>query len=135
MQIDLIHVDAGHHYFPVYMDLVSGWDLLKADGYMVCDDYNQSWPTVMSAVDDFLKTVDYTDFKTDGSKCSFRKVGLNNLSDSILDTDSLLASHELSESAILRTQIVQLNYKIRQMEMSLGWRITEPLRKIKSKLK
>lgn len=135
LQIDLVHVDAGHHYFPVYMDLVAGWGLLKAGGYMVCDDYNQSWPTVMSAVDDFLKTVDYADFKTDGLKCSFRKVGQTTITDSNLKIDRLLFSHDTSESAILRTQIVQLNYQIRQMEMSLRWRMTEPLQKIKAKLK
>lgn len=135
LQIDLVHLDAGHHYFPVYMDLISGWSLLKESGYMVCDDYNKSWPTVIAAVDDFLKTISHDDFRTDGVKCSFRKTDRKSKNSGDLNMDSLLASHNSSESAIYRTQIVQLNQKLMQMEMSLSWRLTEPLRKIKDRLR
>jgi len=59
---DLIHIDAGHHYFSVYFDLVSWWSVLKPGGYMVCDDYSSGWPSVVRAVDDFRKLVQHDNF-------------------------------------------------------------------------
>ena len=133
VQIDLIHIDAGHQYFSVYIDLIHGWSLLKDGGYMVCDDYNKSWPTVMAAVDDFLKKINFENFTTDGLKCSFRKTESNSTKSGSLSVDSLCASHDSSASEIYRTQIAQLNHNMRQMEISLSWRLTNPLRKMKAK--
>jgi hypothetical protein len=130
--VDLVHIDAGHQYFPVFMDLISGWGLLQDGGYMVCDDYNKSWPTVIAAVDDFLKNIDYFDFRADGLKCSFRKSVGNSIDANI---GSMLASHNASASDIYRTQIVQLNRTLRLIEASVSWRLTKPLRKIRTRFR
>jgi len=47
---DIVYVDGGHHSADVFLDLALTWDLLKADGLLLMDDYlwgtraNNKWP-------------------------------------------------------------------------------------------
>jgi hypothetical protein len=56
MQIrpDMIYVDADHEYAPVYSDIVDAYDLLLPGGVMLGDDYNNDYPSVIKAVDQFV---------------------------------------------------------------------------------
>jgi len=128
IEADIIHIDAGHHYLSVYLDLVSWWNVLKPGGYMVCDDYNSGWPAVIRAVDDFLKTVEHDNFTTDHIKCAFRKTKDENHLVPEIDINSLVKSHDDAEVEMYRSSIVRLNAALRQMEGSLSWKITGPLR-------
>jgi len=147
VQVDLIHLDAGHHYTSVFTDLLSWWKVLKVSGSIVCDDYSQEiWPSVFSAVNDFLQQVDYTNFRTSGQKCSFEKsIDVKNLVSSTLDsleTTSvptkilqLKESISLTENRLLLEEIKQLDQRLFQINSSLSWRLTEPLRVVLSFLR
>jgi predicted O-methyltransferase YrrM len=52
---DVIHIDAAHEYESVKRDMENYWNLLVHGGVMICDDYNQWWPSVVNAIDDFVK--------------------------------------------------------------------------------
>lgn len=53
VQAGLIHIDASHEYAPVLQDARSYWEVLAPGGYMVGDDYDPFWPSVVKAADDF----------------------------------------------------------------------------------
>ena len=52
---DVIHIDAAHEYESAKRDMENYWNLLAPGGVMICDDYNQWWPDVVKAIDDFTK--------------------------------------------------------------------------------
>jgi Methyltransferase domain len=54
IQADLIYIDAGHEHDEVYMDLSLYYNLLRPGGVMVCDDYTDGWPGVVSAINQFI---------------------------------------------------------------------------------
>ena len=135
LEADLIHIDAGHHYFSVYFDLVSWWSVLKPGGYMVCDDYSSGWPAVVRAVDDFRKVVQHDNFETDNIKCSFRKIATDNQSAPEVDLNSIVASHISTEIETYKSQVADLNRKLREVEGSLSWKLTSPLRAILTQIR
>ncbi len=49
----LIHIDASHEYEDVLRDARTFWDVLTPGGFMIGDDYNQDWPDVIKAADQF----------------------------------------------------------------------------------
>ncbi len=51
---DVIHIDAGHDYGSVKLDLDMAWPLLREGGVLICDDYCDEWNEVKLAVDDFI---------------------------------------------------------------------------------
>jgi hypothetical protein len=53
IQAGLIHIDASHDYEDVLRDARIYWDILTPGGFMVGDDYNQDWPTVVRAANQF----------------------------------------------------------------------------------
>lgn len=53
----LIHIDASHEYDDVLRDARTYWDLLTPGGFLVGDDYNQDWPGVVKAADQFAAEV------------------------------------------------------------------------------
>jgi cephalosporin hydroxylase len=53
VQAGLIHVDASHEYDDVLRDARIYWDILAPGGFLVGDDYNHDWPSVMKAADAF----------------------------------------------------------------------------------
>ena len=55
----LIHIDASHEYEDVLRDARTYWDVLTPGGFIIGDDYNQDWPGVIKAADEFAaeKTV------------------------------------------------------------------------------
>lgn len=53
----LIHVDAAHEYREVMIDLEDYWGILQDGGYMIGDDYHESWPGVVQAAGEFSARV------------------------------------------------------------------------------
>lgn len=52
---DLIYIDAGHTYDCVSLDLEFASYLLRPGGYLVLDDYDEVWPGVVMAADEFMR--------------------------------------------------------------------------------
>jgi hypothetical protein len=53
VEAGLIHIDASHEYEDVLRDARIYWEILAPGGFMVGDDYNQDWPSVMRAANEF----------------------------------------------------------------------------------
>jgi hypothetical protein len=53
IQAGLIHIDASHDYEDVLRDARIYWDVLMPGGFLVGDDYNQDWPDVIRAANQF----------------------------------------------------------------------------------
>lgn len=53
VQAGLIHIDASHDYEDVLNDARLYWDILAPGGFLIGDDYNQDWPAVIEAADEF----------------------------------------------------------------------------------
>jgi hypothetical protein len=69
---DVIHIDGGHDYAAVMMDLIQWWSVLRSGGVFIGDDYNENgsaWPDVFRAVNDFLAQVPHTGFEFHSGKC------------------------------------------------------------------
>ena len=72
--VDMIHLDGGHDYELVMMDLNAWWPLLRPGAIFVGDDYITEWPGVKSAIDNFLSRTPHADFEVAFPKCYARKV-------------------------------------------------------------
>jgi hypothetical protein len=53
----LIHIDAAHEYEDVMRDAIAYWGLLNPGGYLIGDDYHESWPGVVKAAGEFSAKV------------------------------------------------------------------------------
>jgi SAM-dependent methyltransferase len=53
VEAGLIHIDASHAYEDVLRDAQTYWEILAPGGFMIGDDYNQDWPSVMRAANAF----------------------------------------------------------------------------------
>ncbi len=53
----VVHTDAAHDYDEVMRDASTYWQLLRPGGYLIGDDYDEAWPGVMKAVDEFSANV------------------------------------------------------------------------------
>lgn len=69
---DAIYIDAGHNELEVYSDLLSYWPLLKPGGIFFGDDYSDSWPGTVKAVNRFAAETGFKLMGTDW-KWLFRK--------------------------------------------------------------
>jgi hypothetical protein len=47
------HIDAAHEYEEVMRDAVEYWSLLDSGGYLIGDDYHETWPGVVRAAGEF----------------------------------------------------------------------------------
>jgi cephalosporin hydroxylase len=54
---DLIHIDAAHDYASVMADARAYWRLLAPGGFLIGDDYHETWPGVVKAAKDFSTEV------------------------------------------------------------------------------
>lgn len=52
--LDFILIDGSHEYEDVRLDIFNWYPKLKPGGIMAGDDYHQSWPGVIGAVDELL---------------------------------------------------------------------------------
>jgi hypothetical protein len=69
---DLIHIDAGHDYRSVKIDLETWWPMLREGGLLIGDDYyteGPHWLGVRQAFDEFFGA----NIEHDGGKCRVRK--------------------------------------------------------------
>ena len=51
---DFVYIDASHDYENVKKDIYNWYSKVKLNGYIAGDDYNQSWPDVIKAVDEIF---------------------------------------------------------------------------------
>lgn len=73
---DIVHIDGGHDYESALSDLRRWWPLLQPGGILIVDDYDpqgQVWPTVRTAVDDFLQVTPHLAFEAVPYKARFIK--------------------------------------------------------------
>ncbi len=49
----LVHIDAAHEYEEVLRDIEEFWKILALGGYLIGDDYDQTWPGVVRAAGEF----------------------------------------------------------------------------------
>jgi len=68
----VVHVDASHEYKEVARDLEVYWPLVTPGGFLVGDDYHESWPGVVKAADEFAAQ-NRLDLVVDLPKFIFRK--------------------------------------------------------------
>lgn len=57
--IDVLYIDGNHSYNFVYNDIVKYFPKIKCGGFLTGHDYNDSWPGVKKAVDQFLENYNY----------------------------------------------------------------------------
>jgi cephalosporin hydroxylase len=71
----MIHLDGGHDYDSVTMDLRVWWPLLLPGGLLVGDDYYTTgvWSTVKAAFDDFFDALGFAALENEHGKCRVRK--------------------------------------------------------------
>lgn len=53
----VVHIDAAHEYEEVLRDAKEYWELLEPNGYLVGDDYHETWPGVVRAAGEFSARV------------------------------------------------------------------------------
>ncbi|HXO02947.1 MAG TPA: class I SAM-dependent methyltransferase [Stellaceae bacterium] len=53
----IVHVDAAHEYEDVMRDAAAYWALLRPGGYLIGDDYHETWPGVVRAAGEFSAKV------------------------------------------------------------------------------
>jgi hypothetical protein len=49
----VVHIDAAHEYEEVLRDAEEYWKILEPGGYLIGDDYHESWPGVVRAAGEF----------------------------------------------------------------------------------
>lgn len=75
IQIDILHIDAGHDYESVNSDISQWYKLLTPGGLIICDDYrdDDGWPGVKKAVDEFVIANCCLNFESSNNKARFNK--------------------------------------------------------------
>ncbi len=53
----IVHVDAAHEYREALMDIEDYWEILDEEGYLIGDDYHQTWPGIVRAAGEFSARV------------------------------------------------------------------------------
>lgn len=53
----VIHIDAAHEYAEVLRDCEEYWELLQPGGWLIGDDYHETWPGVVMAAGEFSARV------------------------------------------------------------------------------
>ena len=53
LRASVIHIDAAHEYEEVIRDAKEYWEILESGGYLVGDDYHETWPGVVQAAGEF----------------------------------------------------------------------------------
>ena len=53
----IVHVDAAHDYDNVMRDAAAYWNILMPGGYLIGDDYHETWPGVVRAAGEFSAKV------------------------------------------------------------------------------
>lgn len=59
----IVYIDAAHEYPETELELMGGWALLGAGGYLIGDDFDWFWPSVQQSVSEFVTTVGPTRFE------------------------------------------------------------------------
>lgn len=73
-EFDFIYIDAGHTYEDCFEDIKLSWCLLRLEGLLCCDDYqNPYFPEVKQAIIDFLKTINDFEILHEGAQIWLKK--------------------------------------------------------------
>jgi hypothetical protein len=72
MMAGLVHLDASHTHDEVMRDAVAYWPLVCPGGWLVGDDYHESWPGVQSAAQAFAAAIS-AELRVDGPKWIIEK--------------------------------------------------------------
>ncbi len=71
---DIVHIDAGHDYRAVKLDIDIWWPHLAAGGFLIGDDYQPGvWPEVCRAFNEFAAEYGDGTVVNHNNKCVFRK--------------------------------------------------------------
>lgn len=54
----IVHIDAAHEYDDVMRDATAYWNILRPEGYLIGDDYHETWPGVVKAAGEFSAKVE-----------------------------------------------------------------------------
>jgi hypothetical protein len=54
----IVHIDAAHEYDDVMRDAIAYWNVLRPGGYLIGDDYHETWPGVVRAAGEFSAKVE-----------------------------------------------------------------------------
>jgi hypothetical protein len=54
----IVHIDAAHEYGDVMRDAAAYWEILEPGGYLIGDDYHETWPGVVRAAGEFSAKVE-----------------------------------------------------------------------------
>lgn len=53
IRASLVHIDAAHEYNEVIQDAEEYWKIVEVGGFMIGDDYHETWPGVVRAAGEF----------------------------------------------------------------------------------
>ncbi|MEH3118606.1 MAG: class I SAM-dependent methyltransferase [Methylorubrum populi] len=77
VQVDMVHIDAGHEYESVISDLKAWWPLVRPGGLLVGDDYydnDRDWPGLKRAFHEFFSNAGIEcPLENTSAKCRVRK--------------------------------------------------------------
>ena len=131
--VDIIHIDGGHNYDSVILDLMAWWPILKVGGVMIMDDYSENWPGVTKAVDEFLETIAYSNFQSMNGKCCFIKSNLHtNGFKGVTNIHKTSASLNDSKMRKILLELDKSNRALDQLINSKSFRFTKLLRLVKA---
>lgn len=68
IKADIVHIDASHEYQDVKADLDAWVHNVRSGGIIFGDDYNEYWPGVVKAVDEFVAADSKRSMRIDGNK-------------------------------------------------------------------
>ena len=74
---DVIHIDAAHEYESVIDDIALWWPFVGADGVLIGDDFDKTWPGVQRAAREFAAAVGLRLFVHDNKWAVKRNVRLD----------------------------------------------------------
>jgi precorrin-6B methylase 2 len=62
-EYDIIFIDGSHLRRDIIVDIILSWKMLKVNGYLILDDYNNSEQAVRSCVQFYLSCLESTEYK------------------------------------------------------------------------
>ena len=89
-KVDFLHLDGGHSYLNVIVDLISWWQNFSTNAILIADDYTDDWPEVKNAIDAFIEISGSSVLEIFQGKIAIRVSGL---SKEMIDKDNLRAEN------------------------------------------
>ncbi len=125
---DVIHIDAGHDFESVSMDLALWIDVLAVGGILICDDYAPAWPGVVRAVDELSLTGAVAGLRASGDKAWLEKTGAaprDQESETMIDLESDVLRDALRQRGEALERLELVEQQNRALVNSRVWRWTK----------